>query len=355
MTRTPSLPAALAALPAALAGLRGGRLHLTLPDGARHVLGEDGPEADLVLRDGAALALLRRPGLEGLGHAHALGLCDTGAIEPLAALWLRNGDLLARRLRPGMAARPLAVLRKALGRTAAVPPLPGNEFFMHWLDPGMDGTSGRFVPGDGDLGRAQARKQDGILHRLAGDDLLEIGCGWGAFAERAAEQGRRVTATAATGPQRAWADARLDGRARVVQGAVAGRFAHVVAIEPQVADWTGFLAQAEGRLAEGGSILVQAVTRPVGEGEGDGAALPGPMAAAAAAAGLRPAVIGTLGADAAQTRRLWAARLAAAGPRLRRHGFDAPMLRHWQFRLESAAARFALGLRDVVQVSFTRA
>lgn len=341
----------------ALEGLRGGQLHLALPDGSRQVFGAGDAVADLRLRDWSALPLVRALGLDGMGRAHAAGLWDTSAIEPLVTLALQNRDRLGVALQPGPVDRLRdSLMRRRLSRAA----MPGNEFFLHWLDAGMEWSTGQFAADDDDLDRAQARKHDRIL-RQTGPDVLDIGCGWGAFAERAAGAGRSVTALAGTGPQKAYADARLDGRAQVVQGgpgAVSGQFASVVAIEPEVTDWPAFLAQAAQRMAEGGQIVMQVVTVPDAEYTLQGrGALPSPaiLARAAAQAGLQAGPMHGFGADAAKTHRIWADRLRAAAPRLMRHGFDAPFLRQWQFALESRAARFALGLREVVQVDMIRA
>ncbi len=70
--------------------------------------------------------------------------------------------------------------------------------------------------GDDDLHRAQMRKYDRILDRLGGRErVLEIGCGWGGFAERAADRGHAVTGVTISPSQKAYADARLDGRADI--------------------------------------------------------------------------------------------------------------------------------------------
>ena len=73
--------------------------------------------------------------------------------------------------------------------------------------------SSALFDGTDDLETAQARKNDRILSRLApGERILEIGCGWGGFAERAAETARHVTGLTLSPAQKGYADARLDGR-----------------------------------------------------------------------------------------------------------------------------------------------
>ena len=72
----------------------------------------------------------------------------------------------------------------------------GNDFYQLWLDPSMTYSSAWFQGDDKkDLTLAQDAKYDRILDELAaqpGQTILEVGCGWGGFAERAAKRGINV-------------------------------------------------------------------------------------------------------------------------------------------------------------------
>src|SRR4029077_15135631 len=63
----------------------------------------------------------------------------------------------------------------------------GNDFYALWLDPSMTYSSALFADPKADLERAQQTKYERILAKLPGakSSILEIGCGWGGFAERA--------------------------------------------------------------------------------------------------------------------------------------------------------------------------
>ncbi len=66
-----------------------------------------------------------------------------------------------------------------------------NEFYQQWLDPNMVYSCGYFENEEDDLATAQSKKIDHILTKIKvkpGDRLLDIGCGWGALAIRAAEK-----------------------------------------------------------------------------------------------------------------------------------------------------------------------
>ncbi len=72
----------------------------------------------------------------------------------------------------------------------------GNRFYGLWLDPTMSYSSGLFEGESKSLEAAQAAKYERVLTQLGakqGDTILEIGCGWGGFAEVAARRGMRVT------------------------------------------------------------------------------------------------------------------------------------------------------------------
>ena len=89
----------------------------------------------------------------------------------------------------------------------------GNDFYRLWLDPTMTYSSALFEGDPGwTLDVAQDAKYDRILAELAlppGAHILEIGCGWGGFAERAARRGYRVTALSLSSAQTEFARARL--------------------------------------------------------------------------------------------------------------------------------------------------
>ena len=146
----------------------------------------------------------------------------------------------------------------------------GNEFYQLWLDETMMYSSGIYNdPGD-DLAATQYRKNDRALSRLTDKEgILEIGCGWGGFAERAADQGRYVTGITVSKAQRSYADARLDGRADIRlrdYRDVKGKFDNIVSIEMIEAVgqryWPSYFSAIKENLAEGGRALIQAITVP---------------------------------------------------------------------------------------------
>lgn len=361
--------------------LEHGRLRLSTPEGEVLHFGSDGPECELEIRDWRVLRRLAARGDVGLGEAWIDGDWHSNTLEALLTLALRNLDRLSFWAAPGR----LAGLRmRVLDQLLRVNSLRGsahnvrahydlgNEFYHLWLDAGMTYSSALFAEGD-DLERAQARKNARIMSRLGpGETILEIGCGWGGFAEAAADQGHRVTGLTLSPAQKGYADARLDGRAEIrLQDyrLSRGRFDNIVSIEMIEAVgerfWSVYFATIKARLAEGGRAVLQAITVPDAEfsvyrRRSDfirqhifpGGMLPchAAMAHEAARAGLELQGCFSFGQDYARTCRIWLERMMGERGRIMRMGHDDRLLRGWQFYLEGCAAAFATGRSDVVQV-----
>lgn len=89
----------------------------------------------------------------------------------------------------------------------------GNDFYSKWLDETMTYSSALFKSGQESLEKAQIQKYASICDQMEmkeGDHLLEIGCGWGGFAEYAASQrGARVTGLTISREQHDYAQERI--------------------------------------------------------------------------------------------------------------------------------------------------
>lgn len=89
----------------------------------------------------------------------------------------------------------------------------GNRFYEQWLDPSMTYSSALYSTGANDLESAQTEKFRALAHDTGigpNDHVLEIGCGWGGFAEFAAREiGCRVTGLTISREQHDFAKARI--------------------------------------------------------------------------------------------------------------------------------------------------
>ncbi|MCO6384113.1 cyclopropane-fatty-acyl-phospholipid synthase family protein [Oceanicola sp. 502str15] len=359
-----------------------GSLRLRTPEGEVHDFGSGAPAAEMDIHDWSIVTSLAARGDIGLGESYVECLWDTPSIETLAELALRNfhefqGHAHAgfwNRLKFRVTDRLLrANSRRGASRNIRAHYDVGNEFYQLWLDEGMTYSSALYAPGDDDLTRAQNRKYDRILDRVRdAESLLEIGCGWGGFAERAAGRGQHVTGVTISPSQKGYADARLDGRAEIrLQDyrAVQGKYASIVSIEMIEAVgqryWPTYFATLKARLAEGGRAVLQAITVPDENfdhyaGRSDYIrhyTFPGGMllsdsriAREAERAGLRVTDNHAFGLDYGRTCRAWNDRLEAVAGKVRALGYDERFLRNWRYYLGTCTAAFATGRCDVVQV-----
>jgi len=369
------------------ARLRKGRLTLRTPDGARYDFGDQGPEAEMIIRDWSAVSAMAAHGQVGLGEAYVQGLWDTPSVEGLMVIAMQNREHLGaydqasplNRAKFRVVDRLLrANSRRGARRNIRAHYDVGNEFYQLWLDDGMTYSSGLFEDNSDDLSQAQTRKNARILSRLGeGENLLEIGCGWGGFAEQASEEGRQVTGVTISQAQHSYAESRLDGRADIQlrdYREIRGKFDGIVSVEMIEAVgeryWPDYFTKLRSSLAEGGRILLQAITVRDDYFETYRTSsdyirqyvFPGGMllsdqaiAKQAAQAGLTVNDSFAFGADYGRTCRIWAQRLADQKRRITQLGFDEPFFRNWQYYLEICAASFAIGHTNVVQVELAHA
>lgn len=180
------------------AGLGQGTIEATLPDQSVRLLGGrgKGPAAVVHLHHWASLARLALSGSVGWYRAWEKGEWSSPDPVPLFDLFMRNGEALGD---VGRAHGPSRWIYKTIhalhrnDRRGARRNIHahydlGNDFYRLWLDSAMNYSSALFTDPGQSLEQAQAAKVDAILDRLdlrSGSRLLEIGCGWGALAERA--------------------------------------------------------------------------------------------------------------------------------------------------------------------------
>lgn len=173
-------------------------LEVALWNGTTVALG-DQPVVSIALREPAAARDLLRPSIASLGEAYVEGRLDVrGPIQEV----IRIAQALAgERIVPGRSARVgswLARHSRATDRRAISYHYDAsNEFYALWLDAAMVYSCAYFRTGTEDLATAQTQKLEHICRKLAlepGQNMLDIGCGWGALAMHAARHhGVRVT------------------------------------------------------------------------------------------------------------------------------------------------------------------
>jgi len=364
-----------------------GSLRLRTPEGEVFDFGQGSPAAEMQIYDWSVVTAIAARGDIGLGETYVAGLWESPSIQTLTEVALRNIEQFRGYVYASfwnsLKFRIVNRLMRANSPRGAARNIRahydvGNEFYQLWLDPGMTYSSAMFQPGDNDLLRGQNRKYDRILDRLGdGERVLEIGCGWGGFAERAADTGRKVTGLTLSPSQKGFADARLDGRAEIrLQDyrASTGIFDAIVSIEMIEAVgqdyWPTYFSTLKTRLAAQGRAVLQAITVPdtyfdtyrQGSDYIRHYTFPGGMLLSNAVigdqarrAGLEVTNSHAFGTDYALTCAIWNDRLQQQSDRIRRLGYGEGFLRNWRFYLGICAASFTVGQTDVVQVELAHA
>ncbi len=377
-----------------LTRLERGRLVLTGPDGIRRTFegAAEGPQAELHLRDWAAIGVLTRRAEIGLFECWRDGILATPDMPALLRLCAANQPALERvfygnpvvalMLRIAHALRPNT--RAGSRRNIHAHYDLGNSFYASWLDAGMTYSSAIFAPGR-TLAAAQEAKYDRLLDVLEVEPshrVLEIGCGWGAFAERAAAtRGCHVTGLTISQAQldyarervtRAGLEERVDLRFCDYRDAQ-GQYDRIVSIEMVEAVgerfWPRYFRAVRDRLKPGGRAAVQSIVIAedaferyrrssdfIREYIFPGGMLPSVsrFVEEARKAGLEAREPFLFGRDYAQTLRRWRTAFDAQEERIRALGFDDAFLAAWRFYFHYCEAGFDSGRVDVMQIELVR-
>lgn len=159
--------------------------------------GEGAPVVRIQVHDRVGLRALHRLDEVAICEAYMAGNLDVTG-DMLGFVGLRGGlrdrhplDTLWRRLGPWLIGR-----FKSNRRAIATHYEFDNDFYLRFLDPTRCYSQAVFERDDESLETAQRRKLDFVIEscRLQpGDQVLDVGSGWGTFMEHAGRRGIRVT------------------------------------------------------------------------------------------------------------------------------------------------------------------
>jgi cyclopropane-fatty-acyl-phospholipid synthase len=384
----PHLPRAAAMVLRLLNQLAHGRLSLTLPEGKTLEFGSGSPHAVVRLRDYSVFADTLKSGDIGFAESYIDGGWTTDSLIDVLDLMVANRRVLDAAIYGRWWGQALYRLRHWLNRNSRGGARRniqahydlGNPFYSLWLDPGMTYSSALF---EDDPARALEQAQRAKYRRLfdqlrapAGAKLLEIGCGWGGFAELAASLGAQVTGLTLSAEQHRYATERLasaglSGRATIALRDYrdeSGDFDGIVSIEMFEAVgeqyWPEYFATLARRLKVGGRAVIQTIviadelferyrrgTDFIQQYIFPGGMLPSPARFEALAGDAGLAVIDRFGFgfDYARTLSIWRAAFAARSNEVRALGFDDRFMRLWEFYLAYCEAAFSHRNTDVIQ------
>jgi len=258
----------------------------------------------------------------------------------------------------------------------------GNAFYELWLDPSMTYSSALFQNLEEEhLESAQKNKYQKIIESLnlkSGDNILEIGCGWGGFIEHASKLGINVTGLTISKEQFEYATSRitnLSGTQKILYQDYRvheGLYDAVVSIEMLEAVgskyWNEYFNSIKGFLKPGSSALVQVITMhddyfktynvdpdfiqtyifPGGELISDEA-----FFSCASSISLECKKVRSFGDSYAKTLELWNEQFQKRWESVKELGFDIKFKRTWEMYYAYCIGGFLSDRLDVTQFKLT--
>ncbi|HVY89846.1 MAG TPA: cyclopropane-fatty-acyl-phospholipid synthase family protein [Hyphomonadaceae bacterium] len=389
------LPASLRIAVMLIARFKRGRLDMVLPDGRtlRFIGPEPGPQAEIIVHDLAFTRPVLSKGDIGFAEAFMDQKFDTPDLAEVLRYFNDNWEAAGKLAIGGSLARFFIGIRhmlrantkKGSKRNILAHYDLGNDFYAKWLDATMTYSSALFSSDDQSLQDGQVTKYRSIANNLKlkpGDHVLEIGSGWGGFAEVAAKEfGARVTSITISDAQHAYAtkriaDAGLSDKVEIVMRDyrdVTGQFDAVASIEMFEAVgeeyWPGYFGKIAEVLKPGGRAALQIITIDNKYFEGyrkradfiqhyifPGGMLPSErrLREETERAGMSFAVDKMFGLSYARTLADWAKRFDLAWDQIKGGKFDEQFRRLWLYYLAYCEAGFRTRRIDVGQFVLTK-
>ncbi len=375
--------------------IRWGEVTMVLPDGRsiRFKGTEPGKSGTLIIYDYAFARRLVTGGGTGMGEAYMDGMWDSPDLAAFLEVVAQNSENLRAYFHGRGWARALGQLVHFFNRNSRSGAKKnieyhydlGNAFYRQWLDQTMTYSSARFADPGQSLSEAQRNKYRSLINEAEiGPDhsVLEIGCGWGGFAEYAAKEvGCKITGITISKEQLEFAQKRMFENGLndkvdiryVDYRDVEGEFDRVASIEMFEAVgeeyWPSFFGKVRDVLKSGGQAGLQIIT--IADDLFDdyrkstdfiqryifpGGMLPSPsvLAEQVRNVGLDWKHNVTFGRDYARTLHIWRDRFLEAWPTIQQMGFDERFRRMWNLYLGYCEAGFNAGTIDVTQVALRR-
>jgi cyclopropane-fatty-acyl-phospholipid synthase len=373
-----------------------GNMTFVLPDGRELRLEgrEPGPDARILVHDYNFIKRTFATGTIGFGEGYMAGEWDTPNLSLLLQVLAANFARFERVAFGNPCMTLVNLIHHALRTNSRLGSKKniqahydlGNAFYSRWLDPTMTYSAAIYEKPGELLAEAQNRKYHNLCKGMAlhpDHHVLEIGCGWGGFAEFAAKEvGAKVTAITISEEQFRFAKERmfkegLNERAdiRLIDYRdVDGQFDRVASIEMFEAVgekyWPTYFDKIRESLPAGGIAGLQIITirdelfdhyrrTPdfIQKYIFPGGMLPSEerLKAETDRAGLAWAGISRFGLNYADTLAEWGDRFEAAWDEIKHLGFDERFRKLWKFYLSYCEAGFRTERTDVVQLNLAKA
>ncbi len=369
-----------------------GSLSLTIPDGKifdfKGTL--EGPHATLHIKDWRALSSYATKGHIGLAESYRDGYWDSNDLPTLLYVGLKNQNSLGANIHGSALSQLISRIQymfrqntlKGSKRNIHAHYDIGNDFYELWLDPTMTYSSALYKNGNETLEQAQYNKYDRILSRLEKPSgrILEVGCGWGGFAQRALSKNDidfDLKGITLSEEQQRYAQARLGQNANIVLEDYRhqkGKFDYLVSIEMFEAVgekfWPTYFGKMKSLLQDKGKAVVQTITIQdrlfdAYRKRGDmfrtfifpGGMLPSPsrFKEEAQKADLRVSDEFSFGQDYSKTCAEWLKTFDAKQKEILALGYDQSFIRIWRIYLATCVAAFKAGNINVMHLELEHA
>ena len=396
-------PSAARATLKLLMRLKHGTLTVKLPDGSVQRYGgnsENGqnPQASLHLLNWNVCSAALKSGDIGFAESYMAGDWTTPHLTDLLQVFIVNRKEVEDVIYGTWLGRFVYRVKHLLNRNTKANSQKnihahydlGHAFYELWLDGTMNYSSAIFETPETSMQDAQHAKVRRALRmaRVKPDDrVLEIGCGWGALAEKATKEfGASVVGVTLSTEQLEWAnqrmlregvaskaDLRLQDYRDIGKTTQDEPFDAICSIEMVEAVgreyWPEYFQTVSRLLNPGGHACIQSIviadelferyltsTDFIQQYVFPGGCLPCPkeFRAQAALAGLQVVDEFSFGQDYARTLQLWREQFTAQHAHVLQLGFDERFIRIWEFYLSYCEAAFLEANTDVVQYTLRK-
>jgi cyclopropane-fatty-acyl-phospholipid synthase len=368
-----------------------GELHLTTPEGETfHSKGnKPGPIADLKFKDWRTVVNLKLKSDIGFAADYRDGYWETSDLKSLILLGLENEKAFGQYMKPNIFYRlfqKLGYLTKRNNIKQSKKNIHehydlGNDFYSLWLDKTMTYSAALYKNEAETLEQAQINKYQNIIDKLDNKNgsIIEVGCGWGGFAETALNSGNfSIKGITLSKEQHDYAKNRLANTNAEIAiedyRIQKGSYDYVVSIEMIEAVgkeyWHTYFLKLKSLIKQNGKIIIQTIliddnlfanyakgTDMIRTFIFPGGFLPSmkQINFELNKVGLRCVNKEFFGKDYATTLDIWDKKFINAEQELIKLGFDKRFQRMWRFYLNSCSAAFTHGRINVAQLEITHA
>jgi len=375
----------------ALERINSGSLDLTLPNGNKMRFESPNKEivADIQIKNWFVFDAILSGGDIALGETYMEGFWQTSDLPSLLSFLAVNSEILEKFFHANKISLFIFSLQNIFRKNSKIGSKRnikyhydlGNDFYKLWLDETMTYSSALYDNNDFTLKEAQENKYNRILSKINYGNILEIGCGWGGFAQKAAIRGNNINCLTVSKEQAQFV--RKNIKSLELNNNVSinlrdyrdekGKYDSIVSIEMFEAVgkqyWSKYFQSIFNCLENKGTALIQTITISdniykdyknrfdfIQKHIFPGGFLPSKEAFINSANKENLNIIDqfSFGKDYQKTLLLWLKNFDKKKSTILAMGFSEEFIRKWRFYLAYCAAGFASARTDVVQFSLVK-